>query len=228
MSNSELMLDVGQANELKLAFRRAGCTGEDVKRLCEKNGVLEGLKDVLRGSSEIVQIEYLIDCTADPLGLALVAGREVEAHSVCGFLKWEPGVVELYYPDHLYNGVTSGLEIREEVMKVKERIPLNACVLDYLLNRPFLIPEGWKEWDHIAFFGTVYREADGTDVHLSVPCMAWEKDQWRKYWKRLDDTSVLWSPVPLIARGVRMEIRWVRNARHQEMLSRISTLSVGR
>ena len=33
--DNELMLDVGQANELKLAARRAGATNADLKRLSE-------------------------------------------------------------------------------------------------------------------------------------------------------------------------------------------------
>jgi hypothetical protein len=41
---SELMLDVGQANELKLAFRRALWTNDDIKWLCEGNVLAEVLR----------------------------------------------------------------------------------------------------------------------------------------------------------------------------------------
>lgn len=46
------MLDVGQANELKLAFRRAGYTNEDIKFLCEK-GVLEQFRLVFQGKARV-------------------------------------------------------------------------------------------------------------------------------------------------------------------------------
>ncbi|MEK9174963.1 MAG: hypothetical protein AAB795_00040 [Patescibacteria group bacterium] len=35
MADTELMLDVGQANELKLAFRRAGYTNAEIKKMSE-------------------------------------------------------------------------------------------------------------------------------------------------------------------------------------------------
>lgn len=52
MTDQELMLDVGQANELKLAFRRHGWTNEEIKRLCEGT-VLGDVRRVIRGEAEI-------------------------------------------------------------------------------------------------------------------------------------------------------------------------------
>jgi ribosomal protein S27E len=46
------MLDVGQANELKLAFRRANYTNDDIKRLCEGT-ILADVRNVLIGCAEI-------------------------------------------------------------------------------------------------------------------------------------------------------------------------------
>lgn len=55
MSN-ELMLDVGQANELKLAFRREGpWTNEEIKMLCEQKGLLNKFHEVLLGQAEITK-----------------------------------------------------------------------------------------------------------------------------------------------------------------------------
>lgn len=50
---SELMLDVGQANELKMAFRRHSFTAEDVKRLSEGDFLAQVLL-VIRGRAEVV------------------------------------------------------------------------------------------------------------------------------------------------------------------------------
>lgn len=53
--NKELMLDVGQANELKLAFRRAGYTNELIKKLCE-GAILEDVLAFMRGTAKIVAV----------------------------------------------------------------------------------------------------------------------------------------------------------------------------
>jgi hypothetical protein len=50
---SDLMLDVGQANELKLAFRKAGYEASDVKKLCEGH-LLAQVLQVLLGNASIV------------------------------------------------------------------------------------------------------------------------------------------------------------------------------
>jgi hypothetical protein len=52
---SEIGLDVGQANELKLAFRKFDYTNSDVKSLSEGN-TLGAVRGVLRGTHKIVEI----------------------------------------------------------------------------------------------------------------------------------------------------------------------------
>ena len=48
------MLDVGQAQELKLAFRREGdWTNEDIKALTERKGLLRQILGIVRGFAEI-------------------------------------------------------------------------------------------------------------------------------------------------------------------------------
>ena len=54
--DAELMLDVGQANELKLAFRRSGWTSADVKKLSEGDIAIQ-LLPVIRGLAKIVPVE---------------------------------------------------------------------------------------------------------------------------------------------------------------------------
>jgi len=53
MTMSDLMLDVGQAQEIKLAARRAGATNEDLKVLSEGDMFAQILL-VLRGRAEVV------------------------------------------------------------------------------------------------------------------------------------------------------------------------------
>ncbi len=50
---SEIGLDVGQANELKMGFRRANYTNEDVKKMCEGD-FLAKILSVVRGRAEVV------------------------------------------------------------------------------------------------------------------------------------------------------------------------------
>lgn len=65
--DNELMLDVGQANELKLAFRRAGYTNADIKRLVEGN-LAEQFLLVIRGLATIVRacFKLVLDKALDP------------------------------------------------------------------------------------------------------------------------------------------------------------------
>ncbi len=52
MTDTELMLDVGQANEIKLAARRAGATNADLKSL-SKGDTFGTILPVLRGMAEV-------------------------------------------------------------------------------------------------------------------------------------------------------------------------------
>lgn len=54
--NNELMLDVGQANELKMAFRRSGWTNSEIKELCERETLFQ-VRRVISGQAKIVPIK---------------------------------------------------------------------------------------------------------------------------------------------------------------------------
>ena len=60
---SDLMLDVGLANELKMAFRRGDWTNEEIKRLCEGD-ILKQVRGVVRGLAEVVAKSILDFFTA--------------------------------------------------------------------------------------------------------------------------------------------------------------------
>jgi hypothetical protein len=55
---SDLMLDVGQANELKMAFRRAGATPEEVKKMGEGNFMHLAVA-LLRGTHDLVSRDVI-------------------------------------------------------------------------------------------------------------------------------------------------------------------------
>ena len=69
---NDLKLDVDQAGELKMSFRRNGWNNHFIKKLSEGN-VLQSFLFVLMGKAEIKLIEskiegapHLIDCDAEP------------------------------------------------------------------------------------------------------------------------------------------------------------------
>ncbi|MGE5541321.1 MAG: hypothetical protein ACM3TU_03520 [Bacillota bacterium] len=171
MSN-DLMLDVGQANELKLAFRRADFSNDDIKRLCEGN-VLADVRSVLRGHASITVVEHAIDCDADPFNPWEKDGWTVEEHQKGGTFKWDASQVELYLASGQKNGkYIEGNKLRKELSDKSVPV-LNANVLDYLLANPHLIPEEWKRDGQgrrraVFFWGTIYRRCDGI---LCVRCL---------------------------------------------------------
>lgn len=167
--DTELMLDVGQANELKLAFRRCGYTNADVKKLSERD-ILGKLLSVLRGQANIVAVKHIINCDVDPY---LPRDWKVEEHTTRrGQFEFDPTKIILHLDEEQQiGGVIAGNKLRE---KLKGKPVLNANVLDYLLANPGLIPEEWKE-KFIFFWGTIYRDLrDG----LCVRCLDWDGDGW--------------------------------------------------
>jgi hypothetical protein len=164
------MLDVGQANELKLACRREGFTPEDLKWLCEGN-TLSQLRKVRLGQASIEVIAHVIDCDADPF---TPDGWKVEEHKKGGNVQWDGSKVSLWLANGQQNGkVLEGNKLRKEVAK---KVPFNANMLDYLLANPHLIPEEWKG-KYVFFWGTVYRNSRG---HLYVRYLYWSGSRW--YW----------------------------------------------
>lgn len=166
--SEELTLDVGQANELKLGFRRANWTNADIKRLSE-GGLLSTILPVVRGGAVVVIKQHLIDCDKDPF---TPDGWEVKEHIRGGQLAFDPVKIRLFLSKAQQKGkAISGLDLREEL---KGQSVLNACVLDYLLAHPELIPDEWKG-KLVFFWGTVYHYPDG---NLGVRCLFESGSEW--------------------------------------------------
>ncbi|MEK9173270.1 MAG: hypothetical protein AAB594_01700 [Patescibacteria group bacterium] len=149
-------LDVGQANELKLAFRRAGWSSEDVKRFCEGHTAAD-IRDFIFGH-EVDLSKHLINCSALPF---LPEGWSAERHIRRKSLAWDPMKIKLWSAQELDLDRPSELLHRFE----KERV-LNGNVLDYLLKYPYLIPKAWGEACVILFLGTKYQD------RKSTPCVS--------------------------------------------------------
>lgn len=153
--NENLMLDVGLANELKLAFRRADFTPEDIKYLTEGD-ILTDVHNVVRGYAQIKSLEHIINLNAKPCLFQELP--RVKNHHRGGMFKWSPDAVRLRPPQGL-NGEISGHKLYEEL---SDQNLINANLLDHFLDHPRLIPK--KEWGlekqgftrRVFFFGTVY------------------------------------------------------------------------
>lgn len=100
--NSELMLDVGQANELKLAFRREGWSNQDIKALTERKGFLAEVLGVLEGRSQILVI--------DPQRISVDYSMSLKEMAEAGCYDWvSPEISANYFP------INKGKEVNLEV-----------------------------------------------------------------------------------------------------------------
>jgi hypothetical protein len=175
-SNNDLMLDVSQAAELKLDFRRNGWNNAEIKTLSEGDILADVLK-VIKGQAEIKTIERLIDCDANPF---IPDGWSVEEHKKGGMFKFNPEKISLYLSKKQKKRSIEGNDLRK---KLANQPVLNANVLDYLLAHSELIPEEWKG-KFIFFWGTIYRDSDG---NLIVRCLFWYGSRWGWSYDWLDD-----------------------------------------
>lgn len=117
---------------------------------------------------------HIVDCDADPF---VPDGWSVEEHQKRGSFEWDASKVELWLANGQKNDkVLEGNKLRKEMAK---KVPFNACVLDYLLANPHLIPEEWKG-KSIFFWGTVYRSRDGD---LYVRYLYWSGSGW--FWSSI-------------------------------------------
>ena len=161
---------IGSLNQLGDAMETAGFTADDVTKL-KQFKELAKIKTVLHGMAEIVTTKHVVDCDANPL---VPDGWKVEEHIKGGQFEWDPSQIELYLDEGQQNGNSIvGKKLRQ---KLSGKKVMNACVLDFLLAHPELIPEEWKG-KAIFFWGTVYRDSDGD---LYVRYLVWSDGRW--YW----------------------------------------------
>lgn len=135
-----------------------------------------------------VIIDDVINCDDDPF---VPRGLTVESHKKHGFMVWHSNAVTLHLEKEQLDGF-KGNKLRKR-LKDQPFECLNACVLDYLLDHPELIPEEWKS-KHVFFWGTIYRNSDG---RLYVRCLRWDGVSWRWGGGWLDGVWRLLSPAAL-------------------------------
>lgn len=98
--------------------------------------------------------KYIIDTDAPPK--IPYSGWTVESHKGAGKVEWNPKKFQLCLSDKQRKGeYVKGFDLQEEL---ESQTPMNANVLDFLLEHPELIPKDWKR-KYVTFFGTVYRHS---------------------------------------------------------------------
>jgi len=188
---SDLMLDVGQANEIKMALRRAKFTSEEVERLSEGN-TLAQVRSVLRGFAEVRFVGHVVDRTKAP-NLPF-PGCVIYEHNGNDLVRLELRSDDLYLDNKkvvlrvVENNFIGCRLTGHEVYSALGNSPvLDASVLDYLLEHLELIPESWKvnRFGHtqsIFFWGTIFRDSSLPRVR----CLFWDDVCWNSNSVSLD------------------------------------------
>ncbi len=201
MYRNELGLDVGQANELKLAFRRFPFTNALIKKLCE-SGVLGDALDILRGDAQAVPVKRIVDLNADPV---LEKGHSVVKHLKQGKAQWDRVRLAVLDPDALhytYSSVRRSIDAvpsewrdmtllnRRTMMPryLKGQRPANICLRDFFFENQHLIPRRWFDFAMLSkpllFWGTICRNERDT---LYVPGLSSSGTEgFYKYDRRVD------------------------------------------
>lgn len=96
----------------------------------------------------------------------------IHLHQKIGSFVWNPQKITVFLTDRQKNGMSPlGTEMRGLLAKKQT---LNATVLDYLLEHPYLIPDEWKTAGPLYFWGTIYK----IDKNLVVRSLYWGQDRW--------------------------------------------------
>ena len=102
----------------------------------------------------------------------------IEIHDT-SLRKIDPSKISLYVSPEQKTGYVEGIELQKQL---KGKKPLNATVLDWLIEHPEYIPDEWKG-KYVFFWGTIYRDSDGS---LCVRCLCFSGGHWRQNYDWLD------------------------------------------
>ncbi len=177
LSNAELEL----TQRIQMHFPRGVLSAEILKQWngCPAEIITAVITRAFGTSLELHKPNAVIDCDADPF---VPSGWKMEEHKKGGQFVFNPAKVKLHFSPNQQDGkVIEGNKLRKELTN---KPVLNACVLDYLLAHPELIPEEWKG-EYVFFWGTIYRDSYGD---LYVRCLYFRDGgwDWRCHWLDFD------------------------------------------
>jgi len=125
-------------------------------------------------------------------------GLGVVAHRTNGPLVWDAEKIVFYEPerriqvttenDEAFRSVISvaageGVDGLDVVEQLKDKVTVNASVLDFLIKHQELIPDSWKANEegvplHIYFLGTIYGKPDETSENYCACYLYWNGKYW--------------------------------------------------
>jgi hypothetical protein len=119
-------------------------------------------------------------------------GFTLESH-IEGAAKWEfdTSKIELFMSEKQKKSYQIGTELQKEIPN-----PFNANLFWFLLKHQKLIPEEWKKYDGIYFWGTILRDPSGRRSVLCL-CVVGSKWGWGCRW--LDDRWIANDPSASLA-----------------------------
>lgn len=151
--SDQIMLDVGQAQDLKMAMRRNNFDNKALHALVEGR-MLSRVGSVIKGTSEIVNTQYIaIDCSTQP---TTPEGFVIHSSLNCGWFRWDSSKLKLFVSEEQKkSGSIRSLDL-VKITKQFDLVPSN--ILDFLLLHPHLIPESWwGEHNQVGFWGTKFK-----------------------------------------------------------------------
>jgi hypothetical protein len=174
--NPNLKMDVGLAWKLLRTMSSKGWTVPLIEKACEGDALVAFHRLVSRHTS-IRERRWIIDCDRLPRPKKGERKPLIEQHLKMGQWEWDPTQVELVDILTPAGKWPRGYDVRKQLMG---RRVLNACVLEYLLARPWLIPKEWRDENlHVFFWGTIYRWYGATHgtKHFHVRCLRYSPIQ---------------------------------------------------
>lgn len=138
------------------AGEAVGFTPAQWDALAENPHLFDAIHEVVLEKAEII-LTGVINSDDAP---SIPPHSRIEEHQKGGVFRWDSvrqaDAVYLSPIQKKYGGKISGEDLRKELVG---KPVLNACVLDYLLTHPEMIPASWR-WKRTVFWGTIYRDLD--------------------------------------------------------------------
>lgn len=184
--SDDLMLDVSQAHELKMAFRRNGWQkNSDIKRMCEGTFLADVLL-LLRGDVVLDTAVRRVDTRPAP---DEAAGKTVVRHRPNGILDFATLKLDVIEGSAVSGSRETGISRQHLVPRYafNQRLA-NIHVRDYLLRYPHLIKRVFPGSipDTLLFWGTLLRNEDSTGTAV-VPGMRRTYGTWEPWDRRVHD-----------------------------------------
>lgn len=187
MGNDEFVLDVGQAHELKLAFKRNGWSNEEIKTLSMGDN-LRLVRECILGNAEIKPVEHIInfDVWPDAFHNGIVraepgqVGTRLRGKHKLDWTRFRARTVESVMGSVTSKIIKNGDDLALR-LDTQGKVVVGAQLLDYLWRRrTHLIPDNWKH-KPVAFWGTIFVDRNNFNKYY-VKYLFWHEGESKWGW----------------------------------------------